>query len=145
MSRKLFTDEEIAELRENPYVKKVNERIIVYTERFKEQYRQEYKAGRMPGEILSGMGFDLKVLGPSRINGISQRIREGGSRKVESEGNKKPREATKDNRIAYLEHEVEYLRQTVDFLKKISELEEETRQKAQLKRKRGTNSVSSKE
>ena len=67
MSKKKFTQEEIEILHKNPYIKKVSEKSITYTDEFKEYFRIEYEAGKMPVEIFRSAGFDTRILGRIRI------------------------------------------------------------------------------
>ena len=72
---KFFTSIQVEQLKKNKYVKHVSEKSITYTEEFKEVFIDEYNLGKIPSQILIEMGFDLKVLGQSRIDGISERVR----------------------------------------------------------------------
>lgn len=144
MSTRLFTPAEIEELRENAYVKKVTDRSVFFTDRFKEEFRQEYETGSMPTEILRGMGIDPKVLGASRVSGITQKLSTPKAKEQEKPESGKAAEKIEKNRTLYLEHEVELLRQEVLFLKKIMEADRETLQRYQLKRNRELTSGSSK-
>ena len=144
MSTRLFTPEEIEELQENAYVRKVTERSVFFTDRFKEQFQQEYEAGSMPSVILRKMGIDPKVLGESRVSGIAQKILVKKSEQQKKAESGKAVEKKEKNRTLYLEHEVELLRQEVLFLKKIMEADRETLQHYQLKRNQELTSGSSK-
>ncbi len=75
MGKNYFTSEQVEQLKKNKYVKHVSEKSITYTEEFKEVFIDEYNLGKIPSQILIEMGFDLKVFGQSRIDGISERVR----------------------------------------------------------------------
>ncbi|GJM71340.1 hypothetical protein HMSSN036_35560 [Paenibacillus macerans] len=75
MSKKLFTTQEQAQLRTNPYVKNVSAKAITYTDAFKERFIQEYNQGKFPSEIFQEAGFAIDVLGATRIRKASNRWR----------------------------------------------------------------------
>ena len=58
MGKKYFTEEQQSELRKNPYIQKVSAKSITYTKEFKEKFQEEYRAGKLPSQILSDMGID---------------------------------------------------------------------------------------
>ncbi|WP_252233243.1 MULTISPECIES: HTH domain-containing protein [Clostridium] len=47
-----FTDEQILELQRNPYVRKVSNKAITYTDEFKKIFMYRYEAGDTPTSIL---------------------------------------------------------------------------------------------
>ena len=65
-----LTREEIAELIQNPYVEKVVDTRIIYTDEFRQKFIKEYKEGRDAKSIFAGAGFDTNVLGRNRIRAI---------------------------------------------------------------------------
>ncbi|MFQ8601762.1 MAG: HTH domain-containing protein [Anaerovoracaceae bacterium] len=75
MGRKEFTVEEICELEENPYVDRVDNIRITYSEEFKEHFIKEYIKGKNPSEIFREAGFDPEVLGKKRIEKAGYRWR----------------------------------------------------------------------
>ena len=75
MSRKLFSDEEMAGLAANPYTDHVTARQIIFTKEFKERFRIEYCAGKTPAEIIRKCSYSVEVLGERRIGGIRKHIR----------------------------------------------------------------------
>ena len=76
MSRKLFTEEQIAALRQNPYVYSVSRSTLVLRKSFKEIFYTEYMKGVYPKDIFKKYGFDPAVLGERRIGGALQHIKE---------------------------------------------------------------------
>ena len=70
-----FTDQQVAELRKNPYVKNVSNKAITYEEKFKEYFYLEKAKGFTPSQIFEKDGFDIKVVGQSRIIQFSRRIK----------------------------------------------------------------------
>ena len=67
MSRKLFTEEQIAFLRQNPYVYSVSRSTLVLRKSFKEIFYTEYMDGVYLKDIFKKYGFDPAVLGKRRI------------------------------------------------------------------------------
>ena len=78
MSIIIFTDEQLKQLQDNPYVKNVSSKAITYTREFKELFLREYDDGKKPTEIFRNAGFDTKALGSSRIFSFYHRITNKG-------------------------------------------------------------------
>ena len=76
MGRGKFTPEEMDILRGNPYVVKVTESSVVYSNRFKEHFIEEYALGKKPTAIFKEAGFDPQILGSKRIERSCARWRE---------------------------------------------------------------------
>lgn len=70
MSWREFTQEELTDLRNNPYVKSATTKTVRFTAEFKERFWSEYSAGKNPRRIIKDVGLDPDVLGEPRINGI---------------------------------------------------------------------------
>lgn len=129
MSRKLFTEEQLQLLRQNPYVYSVTSARLQLTKEFKEIFLSLYNEGESPREILVSHGFDIDVIGERRIWSISQHIRseyqkygelrEGYGPRNTEQTSRPDQPATEEDELKQLKHEVDYLRQEVDFLKKI--------------------------
>lgn len=75
MSRKLFTEEQMASLRQNPYVYSVSSTVLVLRKSFKEIFYKEYMEGAYPKAILKKYGFDTTMLGKNRIDSIVYHIK----------------------------------------------------------------------
>ena len=75
MGKNYFTPEQVEQLRQNKYVKKVSEKAITYTDEFKELFILEYNNGKPLSQIITDMGLDPKILGRQRIKNISNRFR----------------------------------------------------------------------
>lgn len=126
MSKKYFTEEEINELKKNPYVKNVTEKGITYTQEFREEYAKMLLNGKHTSEIFYTLGFDTKVLGEERIYSTTQRIRkmikkgEGfeDTRRGNS-GRKLERELSLEEQLNVLKHKNLILEQENSFLKKM--------------------------
>ena len=75
MGRTYFTEEQQSELRKNTYVQKVSAKSITYTKKFKEEFEEEYRGGKLPVQILDDMGLDHLILGKRRRNSIVARMK----------------------------------------------------------------------
>lgn len=136
-----FTQEEIKILKENKYTAYVDERIIRFTVAFKIAFMELYRQGVPPRKILPDLGYDLEIIGKSRLNGISQKIRleadsdtgfhQTCSRKntLEDASPEEIASLTDRQMLNRLQGEVTYLRQELEFIKKISNPDAWNRQK----------------
>ena len=80
--KKIFTDEEIEILLQNPYVLKVTRHTINYTVEFKRYVYYELLKGRKTSEILRELGIDPRMLGIGRVNMLKMNLfKEAGSPK----------------------------------------------------------------
>jgi transposase-like protein len=130
MASKSFSDEEIIELRKNPYVHRVSPTTITYTQEFREYFVSEYQKGITPNEILRKAGFDRKILGKERCESISRNFRRRAKREDGLEDKRKlcnwrtqTRELSPEEEIQRLKQKVKYLEQENLFLKKIKFLD----------------------
>jgi transposase-like protein len=130
MATKTFTDEEIIELSNNPYVQKVSPTTITYTQEFREFFVSEYQKGIAPNEILRRAGFNRKILGKERCDSISRNLRKRATRedgladkRKLGGGRQRFRELSPEEEIQRLRQKVKYLEQENMFLKKINFLE----------------------
>ena len=137
MKHREFTEEEMMMLLQNPYTAQVTPHSISHTLEFKQFFIKEYEKGVKPRVIYAKAGYDIGIIGESRIEHRSREIRKEAS---SSEG----LQAVKDKRteqlkafsqrdlsrmrsekaIKALQEEVIILRQEVEFLKKILSLKE---------------------
>lgn len=138
-----FTTSQITELKKNPYVKKISESSITYSETFKELFILKYQQGIQPIEIFKKAGFDPLLLGQSRISNASYRWkkqtqRASGLKDTRSNNNGRPR--TKDlsdtQKLELLTNQVAYLKVENEFLKKLEQAEREAIWKANSKQKK---------
>ena len=74
MCAKLLNTEEIARLRQHPYVDDATEQFVYFTIEFKERFNKEYRSGKKPKRIISDMGIDTELLGKTRINSIKLHV-----------------------------------------------------------------------
>ena len=149
MEKKYFSDEQVLELQNNPYIKKVSNKAITYTDEFKRLFMEKYEAGNTPSCILRELGFDTTVLGRKRISGIVERtrkyvIRNGDCHDTRKDASGRPsvKDLTETERIAKLEHQVKLLKQENEYLKKIGFLDRQAEWKEKRKLRRKKNSYS---
>jgi hypothetical protein len=133
MGKNYFTKEQQQKLLENPYIEKVSEKAITYTQEFKERFAEEYRSGKMPSQILIDMGIDPLILGKRRKDGLvvtmkkCERRPEGFEdlRKVNC-GRPSVKDLSSDEKIKQLEQKVAYLKQENEFLKKNIQMDRQT-------------------
>lgn len=126
MSRHVFTDEQIEELKRNPYVISVTSKYINYSEKFKELFLEDYSNGMSPIDIFKKYGFDPDTLGEQRRHNFVKRIKRQSQRldgfkdmrKVNS-GHPRTKDLTSEERIQQLHHKINILKQENDFLKRV--------------------------
>lgn len=75
MSKKIFTDKEIKNHSNNPYVKSVSTKGITYTDEFKRVFITESENGKLPRLIFEEHGFDVDIIGIVRVNRAAARWR----------------------------------------------------------------------
>lgn len=73
MSKITFSNESIKILEQNPYVKRVSDRSITYSDEFKQIFIEEYLRGNLPRVIFENAGFDVEILGPRRYEQAAAR------------------------------------------------------------------------
>lgn len=147
MGKHYFSEEQQQKLRNNPLIKKISEKAITYTQEFKEQFSEEYKSGKLPSEILRGMGIDPRILGKSRVNNISSRIKANNLRlnghkdtRKSNPGRPVTKNLTDEEKIKRLEHKVAYLNQENEFLKKNIQMDKQANSKSKLRHLKNINS-----
>jgi hypothetical protein len=138
-----FTEEQMKQLKMNPYVKNVTEKAITYTEEFKEIFFCMYNQGKYPSDILRELHFDVKVLGLQRIKNLSIRIRKEALRtegfkdtRNDNPGRPATKELSNEELIQRQKVEIEYLKQKVEFLSDLRHLEREAMWKESKSRKK---------
>lgn len=126
MGKNYFTEEQQIELQKNPYIKKASAKSITYTKEFKERFEEEYRAGKLPSQILADMGIDHRILGKKRKNSLVARmklyeLRPEGCEDTRRNNTGRPstKVLTNTEKIERLEQEIAYLNQENEFLKKI--------------------------
>ena len=126
MSNKLFSQEEVEILRNNPNVAGVTSRLIYFTPEFKQKAYDELIGGAKLRDILLRSGIDPSVLGEIRIRGLQQKqekqaARPEGFQNLKQSGQKPvtSKEKSLEKQVRELQHQLAYTQQEVEFLKKI--------------------------
>ena len=131
---KRFTAAEIKELEKNPNTLKVTDAHLSLTKAAKAEVLALIREGLSAYQIVKKLGYDPKVLGKSRCDGIRYCVLK------EDEAGHEQRQGYPDRRskrmsieeieglpldresVSRMRNELIYLRQEVDFLKKISQV-----------------------
>ena len=126
MSKKIFSEEEVEMLRNNPNVAGVTSRLIYFTPEFKQKAYDELIGGAKLRDVLIRNGIDPSVLGEVRIRGLQQKLekqaaRPEGFQNLKQSGQKPvtSKEKSLEKQVRELQHQVAYTQQEVEFLKKI--------------------------
>jgi hypothetical protein len=132
MSKRIFTQEQIKELLQNPNVANCSERSILYHRDFKASAIEKYHQGMPPSWIFKEAGFNLAIIGHSTPKWCLQRWLETFGEKGEVglavDGRKRnnPRGRPKGikhlsdkEKLKYLEAQVAYLKAENSFLTKL--------------------------
>lgn len=131
MNKKYFTGKEMKILSDNPYVKSVGPTIITYTDEFKRIFIAEDHKGKLPRQIFKDYGFDIDLIGSSRIRKAAYRWRKAYKEqgldglidtRNEYSGRSK-NELTVEEKNARLEAKVNLLEAEVELLKKLEMME----------------------
>lgn len=147
---KYFTESEMEQLSKNPYVEKVSESTITYTDSFRKIFIDRYNSGEFPAEIIRDCGFDLQILGRARVKSIKKRILKMSKRgdgvtdtRKSKSGRTSMSELTDRERIEFLETKIKYLEQENDFLKKTEYLDKQAqwRELRKQRQKKNTGSL----
>jgi len=132
MNKKYFTKEEMEDISCHPFVESVSPTIITYSDEFKRIFIVESENGKLPRQIFKENGFDVELLGGSRIRKAAYRWRQAykkygvlgltDSRKNHSA---KPRnkELTLEENNARLVAQVHLLKAENELLKKLNMME----------------------
>ena len=120
-----FTDEEVKVLRENKYTAFVSNSSIRFTLEFKEMFLEKKKEGVPARRIFLEAGYDVDILGTSRIKNLSKRIQKeasapGGLHEGYHPHRKHPEEADysrmpPEETMATMQHEALYCQNTVSI------------------------------
>ena len=136
MARKELNTEELAELRESPYVASIISGRINFTPEFKREAYLLLVEGRSMRSIFEEHGIAPEILGDKRIWAFAHKLRANADRDegfadLRKGNSRKPaketREQTLSERVEQLEHELAYTRQEVEYLKKIHTADLEAR------------------
>lgn len=75
MTKNYLTSHQQTKLKMNPYVKAVSDKAITYTDEFKRLFIVQNEAGKLPREIFEEAGFDVEVIGITRVQKSANRWR----------------------------------------------------------------------
>lgn len=138
MSKVKFSKKTFKKLKKNPYVKKVSENGITYTEEFKTIFIKEHSEGIPTSIIFERYGFDVNALGEARIYSASKRWRQQAKRDEDftdkraiNSGRPLSRELSEEETIERLKHKIAILEQENSFLKKVHLIELQAKKKVQ--------------
>lgn len=130
MGVNLFDENQMKALAANPYVVKVTERSVKYSEEFKEIFYLRYTNGEGPTEILRSMKMKPEILGRKRVYNLTKRICREAQRLEGFTDTRKlkktnvPKEMSTDEHITYLEEKIQLQQHEIEFLKeKLAEKE----------------------
>lgn len=132
-TKKVFSPEEIAMLRANPYTERVTAEQISFTLAFKKKFWRLSIEGCTGNTAFRKLGYDPEVLGFERVHNITKRIRraakipEGlkGKAKSRMRVNKEHFSSAQLEKMSRreseqrLQNEIVYLQQQMAFLKKL--------------------------
>lgn len=134
-----FTQEELKAILNNPYVKDATNKVIHFTVAFKEEFWRLYNEECLPPKrIMKQLGFDIGVIGETRIRGIVNHIRKQiknkeafrDVRKIpESQAKISFENQPPSKTFQKLLHKLTYLEQEMDFIKKNILADNEARRK----------------
>lgn len=126
MGNHYFTEEQVEELRKNPYVKNVSDKSITYEEKFKELFVNDYNDGMNPTAIFRKYGFDTNILGSKRVKTFTERVKNQAERfcgfedqRKYSSGRPRIKDLSDEEKIQKLELKIKTLKQENDFLKRV--------------------------
>lgn len=121
-----FTDEQLKELTNNPYVVKCSAKNITYAEEFKDLFWIDYQNGMPPIEIFKKYGFDPYALGAKRRSNFIQRLKKQAARtdgfkdtRSTNSGRPPVKELSLEEQLERLKHKNRVLQQENDFLKRV--------------------------
>ncbi len=131
MSKRIFSEEQIKTLLQNPNVERCSDKSISYQKNFKVEAVKKYQEGFSPIEIFKQAGFKIDIVGhetPERcLHRWRKVFRDKGIKELSAEtrgrgkggGRPKVNWETEKEKIKYLETENAYLKAENDFLAKL--------------------------
>lgn len=138
MSNKIFTDNEIKKLKLNKYVKNVTNKGITYSNEFKVIVISELDKGIHAKDIFLNNGFNIDILGMSRINSACSRWKISYNKKgtlgledtrTNNSGRSRNKELTTEEQLENANLKIELLQMENDLLKKVEKLERQVKLK----------------
>ena len=129
MSKRIFNEEQIKTLLQNPNVERCSDKSISYSKDFKILAVEKYRTGLPPNEIFRQAKFDIEMIGrktPKRCLQDWRRVfKNKGMQKLSVEtrgksgGRPKTNWTNEKEKIKYLETENAYFKAENDFLAKL--------------------------
>ena len=129
MSKRIFSEEQIKELSQNPNVERCSDKSITYQKDFKISAVKKYHEGLPVTEIFKQAGFNIDLIGRKEPKGCLTRWRkvfkdkgvEGLSNETRGKAGGRPKTnwQNEKEKIKYLETENAYLKAENDFLAKL--------------------------
>lgn len=127
MSKKRFTESEQKHLAINKYVLRVSDKAITYSDEFKRVFIDQYLEGKPPRSIFEESGFDVTILGMTRVEKCADRWKKAYDRngiigladtRKEASGRPLNRELAPEEVIAKQEARIRLLESQLELLKK---------------------------
>lgn len=144
MSVTYFSPEQIKQLETNPYINRISDKAITYSESFKELFMREYTNGKLPSQIFNQAGIPADVVGPERVKSFSKRIRSHYQRgagltdlRSTNSGRTRSKVRSTEDELTYLRQKLALKDQQIEALKKINFL---NRKAAMTSKKQAKNS-----
>lgn len=110
--QKSLTENEINELLKSPFIERVFQNRIIYSNEFKTMALAQYRNGLPPVEIFVNAGINLELVG--RKNAVNLLL------KWSKEGVKSSEQKSLEQQIEELKAQNAYLKAENEFLKKLS-------------------------
>lgn len=132
MTKKYLTPIQQKDLKQNPYVKEVSDKAITYTDELKRLFIAQSETGKLPREIFEEAGFDVSVIGITRVRKAANRWRSAYKKhgisvledtRKHGSGRLRERELSIEEKYARLEVKMRLLEAENELLKKIDLLE----------------------
>lgn len=127
MTKKYLTPIQQKDLKQNPYVKEVSDKAITYTDELKRLFIAQSETGKLPREIFEEAGFDVSVIGITRVRKAANRWRTAYKKhgisgledtRKHGSGRLRERELSIEERYARLEVKMRLLEAKNELLKK---------------------------
>ena len=138
MSKIIFNEHQRRQIEANLNVVSVSDRSIQYTVAFKVKAVQENIQGKGPSEIFKAAGFDLEIIGLSKVQSavnrwkkIYQTYGENGfieeRRGKGSTGRPRVEKLSADKKLEKAEARIKLLEAELELLKKLDEMERQAK------------------
>ncbi|WP_200787826.1 IS3 family transposase [Asaccharospora irregularis] len=128
MSKVLFTEQQIHKLSKNKNVLRVSSKSITYSGEFKKLFISEILKGKLPRIIFEENGFDVEVMGMSRIEQAADRWKKSyknngisGLKDARKQNSALPskRKLSDQDKLSKLEARIKFLEAENEFFKKV--------------------------